>query len=124
MTNKEVMQRALDCLLAWEEESSGYGWSLADEECVEALRAALAQPEPKRVAWMSKERGDVSLSTLYFNKDEEIVLLYTAPPQREWVGLTDEERLQNPYCAGESNAEAINFARAIEQALKEKNKCG
>jgi len=47
--------------------------------------------------------------------------LYTTPPQREWQGLTDEECLQNPYCAGESDVEVIQLARAIEQALKEKN---
>jgi len=40
--------------------------------------------------------------------------LYTAPPQREWVGLTDEER--DELCLGD---EAI--ARAIEAKLKEKN---
>ena len=45
MTDRELMQQALDCLLAWEEESSGYGWSISDQECVKALRARLAQPE-------------------------------------------------------------------------------
>lgn len=42
-------------------------------------------------------------------------------PVREWVGLTDEECLQNPYCAGENDAEVIQLARAIEAKLKEKN---
>jgi hypothetical protein len=37
--------------------------------------------------------------------------------------VTDDECLQNPYCAGESDVEAINFARAIEAKLKDKN-CG
>ena len=42
-------------------------------------------------------------------------------PKREWQGLTDEECLQNPYCAGESDVEVIQLARAIEAKLKEKN---
>jgi hypothetical protein len=41
--------------------------------------------------------------------------------QREWQGLTDEECLQNPYCAGENDIEVIQLARAIEAKLKEKN---
>ena len=49
-------------------------------------------------------------------------LLYTAPPQREWQGLTDEEitgmtengsQLMQDY--------AIKVAHAIEAKLKEKN---
>lgn len=79
MTDRELMQQALDCLLAWKEESSGYGWSISDQECVEELRARLAQPEPEPVAWMHD-------SHVGFN-----VPLYTAPPQREWQDLTDDE---------------------------------
>ena len=47
-------------------------------------------------------------------------------PQREWVGLTDEERddIWNRYCdeMGEASInDAPDIAKAIEQALKEKN---
>jgi hypothetical protein len=55
------------------------------------------------------------------------VPLYTAPPQREWQGLTDEEigaviadcniTLLN-YCSEDKQTE---YARAIEAKLKEKN---
>jgi len=46
------------------------------------------------------------------------------PPQRTWVGLTDEEILDNcesvpDYDIG--NYDLIQFARAIEAKLKEKN---
>ena len=51
--------------------------------------------------------------------------LYTAPPQREWQGLTDEEIFE---CENGVPDEAIGdadyfryFARAIEAKLKEKN---
>ena len=48
--------------------------------------------------------------------------LYTAPPQRPWVGLTDEE-LKNLFDAeiDRKHADYLRFARAIEAKLKEKN---
>jgi hypothetical protein len=47
------------------------------------------------------------------------VPLYTAPPKREWVGLTDAEiHDMNGY---EEDRRMYRFARAIEAKLKEKN---
>jgi len=46
--------------------------------------------------------------------------LYEAPPKREWVGLTDED--DDELCRsfmGQFNK--VNFVRAIEAKLKEKN---
>ena len=43
--------------------------------------------------------------------------LYTAPPQRGWQGLTDEER----YLNDARTAEEIEYARAIEAKLKANN---
>jgi hypothetical protein len=50
--------------------------------------------------------------------------LYTTPPQRTWVGLTDDEILAKcesvpDYDIG--NYDLIEFAKAIEAKLKEKN---
>jgi hypothetical protein len=44
-------------------------------------------------------------------------------PEREWVGLTDEEiRLQwSEFWEAECHPWAIDFAKAIEAKLKEKN---
>ena len=84
--------------------------------------AALAQQEP--VAWIS-EGGDVSRSKRYMDEmGFKCNPLYTAPPKREWQGLTDDEvseiinrEIGFNSCWGPEEA----FARAIEQALKEKN---
>ena len=52
--------------------------------------------------------------------------LYTTPPKRPWVGLTDAERIElseniwGSELDYEHNKE-IDFARAVEQLLKEKN---
>ena len=44
-------------------------------------------------------------------------------PEREWVGLTDEEiRLQwSEFWEAECHPWAIDFAKALEAKLKEKN---
>jgi hypothetical protein len=43
-------------------------------------------------------------------------------PEREWVGLTDEEILKNQDIVENSySLDLIEFARAIEAKLKEKN---
>jgi hypothetical protein len=56
---------------------------------------------------------------------EQLVPLYTAPPQREWQGLTDAEMFD---CLAQTDGEAKRlplgfkwFAEAIEAKLKEKN---
>jgi hypothetical protein len=46
--------------------------------------------------------------------------LYTTPPQRPWVGLT-EEKIQAIHDTYYRRMGPQEFARAIEQALKEKN---
>lgn len=47
--------------------------------------------------------------------------LYTAPPQREWVGLTDKEILKLYRVVTKSAWDCFVYARVIEARLKEKN---
>jgi len=48
------------------------------------------------------------------------VPIHTAPPQREWQELTDEEtKRYNPVCADLDSFHA--GVRAVEDKLKEKN---
>jgi hypothetical protein len=46
---------------------------------------------------------------------------YTAPPKREWVGLTDAEIADIANLCRWSNTYHADFARAIEAKLREKN---
>ena len=79
--------------------------------------AALAQQEP--VAWL-KTWSDGSVSVLKTKShafaDHELEPLYTAPPKREWVGLTDED-MEALFL----NEDGVRFARYIEAKLREKN---
>jgi len=47
---------------------------------------------------------------------------YSAPPQRTWVGLTDEERNAIEAATLDLHGVPKFFATAIEAKLKEKNK--
>jgi hypothetical protein len=102
-------------------------------EAITALRQAL-ETEQEPVAWISDSPTKGNGKQLHWTKSEawrwssNITPLYTAPPKREWVGLTDEEIQDLSYLSqkiDEGNAawfDRWGFARAIEAKLKEKNK--
>ena len=58
----------------------------------------------------------VNCGTIYKNDGEGRVPLYTHPPKREWVGLTDEDDLD-----WEEGGNLKDLVKAIEAKLKEKN---
>jgi hypothetical protein len=102
-------------------------------DTIESLRARLAQPEPEPV-WVevTTNTGDKFILDSAVEADKIraardagllVVPLYTAPPQREWQGLTDEEiDDMMPYAHNEFDIlENHDFARAIEAKPKEKN---
>jgi len=95
-----------------------YIWSITHgkEEII-----ALAQPEQEPVAWITRRTGDGGVVISGYETceptDYDAIPIYTAPPKREWVGLTDEERRHyNNRLSGSSVAEEI------EAKLKEKQK--
>ena len=73
------------------------------------------EPEPVPVAVVRwNDIGHISWRTHVMLSDD--TPLYTTPPQRTWVGLTDEElnQIEGTYIGR-------SFARAIEVKLKAKN---
>ena len=112
-TLREAAQQALDVLIR----ASSYYDTYAE---VDALRAALEQPEQEPVAWMDRE-GDIYRMPEIKNWAPPHTLLYPAPPQREWQGLTDEEIWSDGSRMGLSEDGIRRFAREIEAKLKEKN---
>ena len=96
-----------------------------------AIKEALAHPEQEPVAWMfqHEETGRMNYvsndvihdPTMFLGMNPRYALvcpLYTTPPQRTWVGLTDEERqdiaLEVP----------IDAVLITEAKLKDKNAKG
>lgn len=121
---REEAQQVLDALGYWDRGVD----EEAMHECLTAiktLRARLSAPEPEPFGiW---HQGDTyEESDFYLYKDfgdvacKTCVKLYTAPPQREWQGLTDEE-ITALKRNGERYISSQDFARAIEAKLKEKN---
>ncbi len=89
----------------------------------DTIRDALAeqpaqQQEP--VAWMYVNK-DGECEQIEFGEafdDPSVTLLYTAPPKREWVGLTDDEEIElDEKYGGDFNA----YIDARDAKLKEKN---
>ena len=96
-------------------------------ESITALRAAIEQAQ-EPVAWITdggkgelwwyqSSKFDEEGNLIGYNPDD--VPLYTAPPKREWVGLTDEEI--HEIDGYEEDRKMYRFARAIEAKLREKN---
>jgi hypothetical protein len=103
----------LDCKLAQPEHCSDCGQKLGDANHIHTCSPQLKQ-EP--VAYLS-QGGNFS-----FEPWQGSTPLYTTPPQRIWVGLTDEEIvLIVAECAASHQHTDIHFARAIEAKLRSKN---
>jgi len=106
----EALKEAAECVqLNYQPDKIGHDWDAQ----IEALRQALAQPEQEPLVWMNKYGYVAS-----FQNEEYKDPLYTTPPKREWVGLTDEERFKiaidtRPYVA--------DTMRAHEEELKRRN---
>ena len=58
---------------------------------------------------------------LWFKKPADTSMLYTAPPRREWVPLTDDEITEIRLKMFDAVATNYEAYRAIEAKLKEKN---
>lgn len=93
----------------------------ADKQ-ITALRQALAhQPKQEPVAWYDKH------GMLTHDPFEGVTPLYTEPPRREWIELTDEELVAAYMSVGDKEwaiggmKDATKFAKALEAKLKEKN---
>jgi hypothetical protein len=118
MDKDEALRLALEALETIERCEPSYSkiWSLKDNArlTITAIKAALeAKDEP--VAWVNKERNTITWDKLYPDMDA----LYTTPPQRTWVGLTDKERREVwDSCERQT---PTTYVKAIEAKLKEKN---
>ena len=99
----------------------------------DALRQAIEQAEKQvPLAWIDGKdfaalysKGTIDCDLKLSRLTAIDVPLYAAPPQREWVGLTENEMwaVENaiPDKVITDRDWCIHFARAIETKLKEKN---
>jgi len=126
MTDREAMKMAFEIIGVLKPENiehkhlQGAAW--------DALRQALEQPEQEPVAYLNIE---IEGTGGYLDWDNDIpaswyksIPLYTAPPKREWVGLTAGE-MSDIWCETTGrdwvNEDTHVYGEAIEAKLKEKN---
>ena len=122
--SREAMQLALEAL---ESDPISHAGLVSRKQAITALRQAL---EKEPVYWSVADGWVYANDTSQVGTSKEVNWepIYTAPQKREWVGLTDEEIQDLSYLSQKidaSNApwfDRWGFARAIEQALKEKNR--
>ena len=126
MTKKEWMEYIEKTWDAAQKEA----WSEPQFECPRCGHCCQAlDTEQEPVAWIS-EGGDVSRSKRYMDEmGFKCNPLYTAPPKKQWVGLTADEIWQ---CNKASNSavefhicyehqNVLDFAESLEAKLREKN---
>jgi hypothetical protein len=113
MTEREALKLALGFVEEHARHWTGVGRSGRD--VVTAVKEALAQPEQEPVA----------IADGTFNHNCPVgTPLYTTPPQRTWVGLTDEEIDQGLLLTNHALQTAVAWREGVEWAteqLKEKN---
>jgi len=91
-----------------------------------AWQAALAQPAQEPVAWMVYTQDGQSVyvtdNPTNIQEGQRALPLFTAPPQRPWVGLTDDEDWEHIHNMRSTFLD--NFSQGAvwaEARLKEKN---
>ena len=117
MTKDEALKLALEAL----EYISSHYMSLPKIGCMAlaAVEEALAQPEQEPVAWMDEE-----MTCIFFDAERPEPFdfdfwkpLYATPPQRIWVGLTDEDMADITSLP----IGTCSMMLKVEAKLKEKN---
>ena len=149
---QEALKLALEALEQWNTPLYKRGTAIT------AIKEALAQPEPVSYTGngTAGREADVRPTGFFFQMPKSVgevygwhgagkgqpmcrfnaseaempvgTKLYTTPPQRTWVGLTDEEMLEaikplyaNPFLAHNALEVSRDEYQAIEAKLKEKN---
>jgi hypothetical protein len=121
---RQAAQQALEALEKTHTQPGCDQWQ-AERKASVALRAALERQEQEQepVAWRYRNANTdhVYLVWKKGTGGRNWTPLYAHPPRREWRSLSEEEILPLYNTTPSSHAEMLEFARAIETKLKEKN---
>ena len=128
---RDVLKLALEALISCEMSNYGRDWvwpvtaheqAMKDvKEAITAIKEALAQPEQEPDYWLG-----FGLQAHTEKPFEGATPVYTTPPQRTWVGLTDEE-IKAFDTWHDNREEEVGWCNPseivayIEAKLKEKN---
>ena len=134
MTDRELMQDALDALNNFDKGNHGMRWQVP---LIKALRARLAQPEPAecdggqcgiggycKQCPKTKPEPDYEAEFIKDWNEGKVRRVSDGKrmvPEREWVGLTEQEHTELAIECGCLSADWVFYGAAVEQKLKEKN---
>ena len=142
MTDRELMQQALSVLCNNVQPRDGVrdnrhltpkSHAAIYQQTIDALLERLAQPEQEPVAWMVYTQDGQSVyvtdNPIDVQDGQRALPLYPTPPQRPWVGLTDEEIQDVMEQAVSKSSELDDFTgdtarlffKIAEAKLKDKN---
>ena len=124
---QEALKLALEALESKYIVNCG-AWRVQQNQAIAAIKEALAQPEQEPVAWGVDwgKAGDIPCVSIIKRLPKggiEVMAVeyapysYTTPPQRTWVGLTDEEFNE----LDKEDLSLRQFVQAIDDRLKDKN---
>jgi hypothetical protein len=122
--NHKLLQQALDAL------NGGLYRSDSIVKAIEALEVELAKPEqePEPSACVTDDFAityTADVAQRWRDKGWKVVPFYTAPPRKEWVGLTDEQKKEaTAICKAPWHSWAVDpiaLCNYVETKLKEKN---
>ena len=125
----EVLKQALESMQridAWLIQRGYTGLMPQEKEVIINLEKAIAGLESQEpVAWINVEERKLEWAKpMSWNTPTTVnipkIPLYTHQPQRTWVGLTDDERLEAAEIDG-ADEWFWKVCKAIEAKLKEKN---
>ena len=115
---REALKLALDAILNFPDD-------ISDEmfKAIASIKEALAQPEREPFAYVNVEKRRLEFAHDYVKWDTPTTIkldkipLYTTPPQRPWVGLTEKDF----SAINQSCLTKLQAAISAESILKEKN---
>ena len=126
MTDRELLQQALEWVEWFASDDHSVRPTSKAREIAEAIQARLTQPDADAVAWVDEitlrdlKNGKEGVHLVYEVEMVGSTPLFEYPPEKEWVGLTRKERLRI-WGQPDNFQDPMRFARAIEAKLKEKN---
>ena len=127
-TDKQLLEQALEALESCDqvygsEVSYQYFSQATVDKAITAIKQVLAAPVQEPVGYMNAgyvyemQQGRLPYGFVYPKFGVGVsVALYTTPPQRPWVGLTDEDEID-----WEEGGNLKDLVKAIEEKLKQKN---
>jgi hypothetical protein len=125
LTALEIIERFLDPLAKWQVRKPKDGGPMITvypqkvaEEAINDLREVIAYSERQEPFCYHDGVNQVDAE---FKDHSDVFPLYLAAPQREWVGLTDEERDEIISYASYALFPNRAIAISIEAKLKDKN---